>query len=155
MQARRIQRKAAEQGVGEAPVPEHPERQSLGVLGGLRPGAAAGGASRAGGLLGGAAGFKRKVAANPENGNAGGGGGGLDIFVDDEFAGGPSASAPAAFLQPGRCGRQPAWDAVEGRGACCCWCYVWMPVLKVPSTCAPHSILDPAGQPRPPVRGPS
>lgn len=103
-QARRIQRKAAEQGVGEAAEPEQPERQSLGVLGGRRPAAASG---RAAGLLGGAAGFKRKAAAavsgDAENGNAGGGGG-LDIFVDDEFAGGaPAASAPAAFLQPGRC----------------------------------------------------
>ncbi|PRW05791.1 mitotic checkpoint serine threonine- kinase BUB1 [Chlorella sorokiniana] len=112
--ARRIQRKAAEQGVGEAPEPEHPERQSLGVLGGRRPGAAAGGAGRAGGLLGGAAGFKRKAAADPENGNAGGSG--LDIFVDDEFAGaGPAASAPAAFLQPGRSAAAAgAWSKLTG-----------------------------------------
>lgn len=115
MQARRIQRKAAEQGVGEAAEAEQPERQSLGVLGGRRPGAAAGSTSRAGGLLGGAAGFKRKAAVEPENGNAGGGSG-LDIFVDDEFAagGGPAASAPAAFLQPGRCEWQPGCRSVGG-----------------------------------------
>ena len=107
LQARRIQRKAAEQAVGEEGEPDHPERKSLGVLGGRRPGAGSG-AGRAGGLLGGAAGFKRKAAAaGPAPDQENGGGSGLAIFVDDEFSGeapGPAASAPAAFLPAGRCG---------------------------------------------------
>jgi hypothetical protein len=107
-QARRIQRKAAEQSSLEgAEADNHPERQSLGFLGG-RKAAAAGGGGRAGaaggGLLGGS--LKRKaVAAAPDAENAPGSG--LAIFVDDEFSadggGGGAASAPAALFQPGRC----------------------------------------------------
>jgi hypothetical protein len=96
-QARRIQRKAQEQASSEAAEPDHPERKSLGLLGGR---------SRGGAGLGG----KRKAAvvdAENVSAAANGGGGGLAVFEDDEFGavgGAPAASAPPAFLQPARCG---------------------------------------------------
>ena len=137
--------------MGEAAEQEQPERQSLGVLGGRRPAAASG---RAGGLLGGAAGFKRKAApagGDPENGNTGGSGG-LDIFVDDEFAGGaPAASAPAAFLQPGRCARGLVVGMQSSlHGAACAGAPFAL------HNCARHPFAHPTGPgPLPPAPGPS
>ena len=87
--ARRIQRKAQEQGSNAVEEPDHPERQSLAVLGGRRSVRSAGLASQ-----------KRKAIATPGRANApagGSNGGGLEIFVDEEF-GGSAASAPPAFV---------------------------------------------------------
>jgi Mad3/BUB1 homology region 1 len=91
--ARRIQRKAQEQSSADTDVADHPERQSLAVLGGRRSVRSAGLASQ-----------KRKAIATPGRDNApaggSGGNGGLDIFVDEEFggsvAGGSGASTSAA-----------------------------------------------------------
>lgn len=111
LQARRIQRKAAEQAVGVAAEPDHPERRSLGMLGGRtasgsRANAAASGGARPGGalLLGGGGGLlgKRKTAAAAGGDQENAVGSGLDIFVDEEFSGVGAASAPAALFQPGR-----------------------------------------------------
>ncbi|KAL4440602.1 hypothetical protein ABPG75_003603 [Micractinium tetrahymenae] len=122
--ARRIQRKAAEQAAGEAAEPEHPERRSLGLLGGRaaagsRANAAAGGGARPGGglLLGGGGGLlgKRKTAAPAGGDQENVGGSGLDIFVDEEFSSGGAgaASAPAALFQPGRSAAAP-WTKLGG-----------------------------------------
>lgn len=102
--ARRIARKAAEQG-GEATEPEHPERRTLGTLGGRRVG---GTRPLGGGLLGGSG--KRKADADnsaPADG--------LDIFVDEEFVGGgPAASAPPNFFNPARTAAGSAWGKLAG-----------------------------------------
>lgn len=102
---------------------DHPERQSLGVLGGRRPnpGARVG---AGGGLLGGAAGFKRKAApsaaagGDQENAPGGGGGSGLAIFMDDEFSGQGAAAAAAApaFGAAGRPagGAAASWTKLAG-----------------------------------------
>lgn len=117
--ARRIQRKAAEQSVGEAAEHELGERRSLGVLGGRggansRPPAGPAAGRSGASLLGGGLLGKRKVAAGTEQENAPGGG--LDVFVDDEFngTGAPAASAPATLFQPGRSAAAGAWTKLGG-----------------------------------------
>ncbi len=105
--ARRIQRKAQEQSSATTEDPDHPERQSLAVLGGRRSVRSAGLASQ-----------KRKAIATPGRDNApagGSGNGGLEIFVDEEFggsagAGGASTSAAAAAAGVGA--RSAAWTTL-------------------------------------------
>ena len=109
MQARRIQRKAQEQS-DQAAESDHPERKTLGVLGGRR----AGSSRPAGvGVFGdgpAATGLKRK--ADQENRP---GGSGLDIFVDEEFScGAPTQSAPPALFNPGRSASGASWNKLAG-----------------------------------------